>query len=453
MNDGLSDLDRFPLLNEQSRLMLNRLREHPHGPIWTHPCGERLTADGLARVRAYREEVCGGGGSWWRIGEPPEWVERLAARCLATVPFYRRRGGSAGDLSALPPIDREDLRREPWAFVPDGAPLDDLVVYPTSGTTANRILVLATPEVSAAYLPLIEAALATRGLRIDGGPERVAIAYIAARTRCFTMATVSHYLGGAGSVRINLNPADWRDPDDRARFLDECAPEVYTGDPVAFFELMKIPLRSRPKALVSSATALSPGFQARLEARFGCPAIDLYSTTESGPVAVRVANAGHDLLAPDLYVEVVGPDGRPCRPGARGEIAVTSGRNPLLPLLRYRTGDFAAISSRDDGRPFLDGLEARAPAVFRTTSGRLFNSLDVTSALERFALAHLRLHQAADGPIRLRTRAAGEDLDAVRRALLDLFGHDQRIEIVDVSDPEAWRGKPIQYTSEIALES
>jgi len=73
---------------------------------------------------------------------------------------------------------------------------------------------------------------------------------------------------------------------DRARFLDDCSPELYTGDPIAFAELMKLSLKTRPHALISTVMMLLPGLRQRLESHFGCPVLDVYSMNETGPIAV-----------------------------------------------------------------------------------------------------------------------------------------------------------------------
>jgi phenylacetate-CoA ligase len=447
MDDALTEEQRFPLLTAAGRRMLRWLQEHPHAPRYNFPCGDRLTAGGLLRVRAFAAAL-DTAPRGWRWGELPPWLKPFAAFCLAEVPFYRRAGGSADDFFALPTASHEDLRRQPWAFVPDSQPLDDLLVYTTSGTTGSRLTVLSDPETPAKYLPLLQAALATRGILLEGGSDRVALVQICAQKQTYTMATVCAYLGEAGYAKINLNPAEWRDPDDRAPFLESCQPEVYTGDPVAFLELMKLPLRARPKALISSAMALVPAFQERLEAHFGCPVIDLYGTTESGPVAAA-GRGGFDILPHDLYVEALRPDGTACRPGERGEITLTGGRNPFLPLLRYRTGDWASLEFHQE-MPVLAGLEGRPPVVFKTAAGQWLNSIDVTTVLHEFPLSQFSLNQARDGALDLTVRGHDVPLPAIREALLGLFGPDQRLAIQELSDPESWSGKVIQYSSALS---
>jgi phenylacetate-CoA ligase len=441
----LTEPQLFPLLTDAGRRVLRRLQEHPSAPRYNYHAGERLTAAGLAALRAYagrlKTERVG-----WQPGTLPPWLPPFVAFCRREVPFHRRRLDWSDDFHALPALDREPLRREPWSFVPDSADLTDLIVYTTSGTTGSRLNVLSHPEVPNRYLPLLEAALAAYGVRLEGG-ERVSVVHVCAQLRTYVLCSVMSYLDFAGFAKVNLNPADWHHPDDRVRFLDDCAAELYTGDPFAFAELMKLPLRGRPKALVSAGTALLPGLRRQLEERFGCPVIDLYSTNESGPVAFS-RGPGHEVLPPDLYVEVLDADDRPCPPGTRGAITLTGGNNPYLPLLRYRTGDHAALDFSGP-LPVLVGFEGRPPTVFRTADGRAFNSIDVTTALGDLPLPFFALHQAADGALVFRTRCDEPALGAAEAALRGLFGEGQRLRVEPVPQAVAWAGKVIQYTSEL----
>jgi phenylacetate-CoA ligase len=441
----LTDAERFPLLGEAGRRLLRALREHPHAPRYNYEAGERLTAEGLQRLRRFEADL-ETAPRGWRPNELPPWVPGFAARCLRDVPFYRR-GGGADDFCALPTTTRADLAREPWSFVPDDQPLDDLITYPTSGTTGHPLLVPSHPEAAARYVPLLRRALAQHGVRLEGGPGRVAVVLVGFQGRTYTFASVCSLLGEAGFVKLNLNPADWRDPADRARFLDACDPEVYSGDPLSFRELAQLPLRTRPRALVSTAMALLPAWRARLEAHFGCPVVDVYSLNEAGPVAAAGAR-GHVVLPHDLYVEVLRPNGTPCRPGERGEVALTGGRNPFLPLLRYRTGDWAALEFAGP-LPVLAGLEGRPPTVFRSAAGAEVNNIDVTWALRGLPLAQFTLHQEADGALLLRVRGDEAARQAAGEALRALFGPGQRLTVADFPDAGEAAGKVIQYTSDL----
>ena len=62
-----------------------------------------------------------------------------------------------------------------------------------------------------------------------------------------------------------------------------------------------------------------------------------------------------------VHVEVLDEGGAPVPDGERGEIVVTVDENPYLPLLRYRTGDHAALVRDEKFSSWL---------VDRTPSGR-----------------------------------------------------------------------------------
>jgi phenylacetate-CoA ligase len=446
-----------PLLTRAGTRLLHRLLEHPRAPRWNHACGDRLDAAGLERVAAFEERLRRAAAP--AATEAPAWALEFAGRCLREVPFHRERAGGrrppqdAAAFAALPTCDRGDLNRECVAFVPDGQPLDELIVYETAGTTGHPVTILSHPEVSNCYLPLLRCALAERGVALAGGAGRVAIALVCAQSFTYTYASISAYLGGAGFVKVNLNPLDWRDPADRAAFLDECAPQIYSGDPLSFCELLRLPLRHAPQALVSTSMALAPGLARELEERFGCPVLDLYSLNECRLVAAAATpgdpqGGAHRLVPHDVHVEILDDEGRPLPEGRRGEIALTCGRNPFLPLLRYRTGDCASRAVRG-GVTVLEGLEGRAPLVLLDAQGRGVNSIDVSYLLKPFPLARFSLHQRADRSLRLSVQGVGLDEPLIRSVLAKLFA-GLPLEIVSLASFASGSGKLLPYTTEIA---
>jgi phenylacetate-CoA ligase len=441
----LTDEERFPLLGEEGRKLLLWMWEHPHAPRYNFKCGDRLTGESLQRVRDYETEL-NTSHKGWALGEPPDWAKEFARRSIAEVPFYRRRGGAADSFDSIPTFSRAELKHEPWSFVPDSQRLDELIVYYTSGTTGQRLNVLSHPEVSSIYLPALRAALATRNVKLEGGIDRVSIITVCAQASTFTYASVSSFLDGAGFVKINLNPNDWREMEDCVKFLDSCNSEIYTGDPISFVALAKLPLKTRPKALVSTAMTLLPGLQKELEEHFRCPVIDVYSMTEARMIAVRT-DRGYEVIPHDLYVEILDAEGNLCPPGVRGEVTLTGGPNPFLPLLRYRTGDYAAMEF-DGAKPLLVDFEGRPPTLFLNSTGKIVNNIDVSYELREFPIAQFALHQNQDRSLVFRLNG-NVDRDEIRQALLNLFGTDQLLVIKELTEEEVAGGKVIQYTSDI----
>ena len=437
---------RFPMLTDAGRRRLAWIEEHAQAPHFNRLGVDRLTRSGAERVAAF-ERSLSVQPRGWPGGTLPPWVTEFAAFCCREVPVYRD-AYPPDRFSDLPTCSRSDLSRAPWDFVPDSQPLDDLIVFQTSGTTGHPLNILTYPEGLSYYWPLLRAALADYGVALapatdDSPPVSVVVVCFQAST--YTYAALASYLNQAGMVKINLHPADWRHPADRTAFLDACQPQIFTGDPVSLAELARLPLSVRPQALVSTSMALLPGLRRSLETRFDCPVLDVYSMNETGPIAAAAADGnGHRLLSPRLYVEVLDTDGAPCPPGARGEITLTGGFNPFLPLLRYRTGDWASLDASDPRRLRLVGLEGRAPVVFTAGDGHPINNIDVTTALKKLALLQYSLHQYADGSLRLRVADGADTGEALRAALLSVFGPQVPLRIEPLEPATA--GKLSQYS-------
>ena len=444
----LTDDDLYPGLSPAGRRMLEFLREHPAAPVFRNQSGHRLRPDEVERLREVEREVAAAAVGWPEGGEP-DWLGGFLARCAASVPFYRNYAAGVQTFAELPTISRADLSRDVAAFVPDGLPLDRLINFRTSGTTGHPLLVPSHPTVAASYAAFHRRALAWFGIEPTPGPDRVGVVLVGFQRSCFTYVSVNPTLGESGLAKINLHPGDWRDPADPARYLDALAPELYTGDPLSLPALAELPLATRPRALLSTSMALGPGLRRRLAERFGCPVLDVYSLNEAGPVAAsRPGGEGLELLQPRLFVEILDDAGRRLPPGRRGEVALTGGFNPWLPLLRYRTGDFARLTFRGQAPPLLLDLAGRPPVRFRTMAGEWINNLEVTHALGRFALPQYALHQDAAGALEFAVFGpplAG--LDEVEAALRGLFGAGQPLA---ARRADGAGGKVVQYTSDLA---
>ena len=426
--------------------MLEFLREHPHAPIFRNESGNRLTADDVMRVREFEREVQSA-QIGWRPGELPLWLGDFEEHCLSNVPFYRRYGSAPADFHDLPTISRADLSRDIAQFVPDSTPIDRLINFRTSGTTGHSLLLASHPIVAANYLAFHKRALRRFGIELRHRRGQVGVVLAGFQRKCFTYVSVTPTMDESGLAKINLHPADWRDPNDRAKYLDALAAELYTGDPIAFAELLTLPLQTKPRALLSTSMTLLPAMRQRLEERFSCPVLDLYSMNEAGPVGVADAAAGgHVLLQHRLYVEILDAAGRSMPPGERGEVVLTGGFNFCLPLLRYRTGDYAAL--RFNGtEPVLIGLEGRPPVQFRTMGSEWINNIEVTHALQRFAIPQFTLHQDSERALHLRLSGGAHSEDQIRNALLEIFGPGQ---VLIFDHVVSFDGKVVQYTSDLA---
>jgi phenylacetate-CoA ligase len=440
--------DRYPALTDHGRRTLAFLREHPHAPILRNVSGHHLRPDEVLRVKAFEREVAVAGAAW-QPGKIPEWMDGFIGHCFTQVPFYRKYGPVPHRFLDLPLITRADLSRDIAQFVPDNVAIDRLINFRTTGTTGHPLLLASHPVVAASYLAFHKRAMRRFGIELRHGRNQVGVVLVGFQRKCFTYVSVTPTMDESGLVKLNLHPDDWRNPADRARYLDALAPEVVTGDPISLGELARLPIEFKPRAVLSTSMALTPGFQCRLQERFGCPVLDLYSLNEAGPVAVYdQAAGGHVLLQHRLYVEILNQAGEPVGEGERGEVTLTGGFNFCLPLLRYRTGDQAAL--RFNGRDWvLDGLVGRPAVMFRTMRGEFINNIEVTHVLREVALTQYALHQKSDGALKFSAIGNELELRTAERSLAQLFGSGQIIEVIVMP---AFEGKIVQYTSEIQFE-
>ena len=259
---------------------------------------------------------------------------------------------------------------------------------------------------------------------------------VSARVHTVVFPNIFSVWNQAGFAKVNLHPLHWPRRESARAFFREIDPFFLTGDPVGFSEMLTWEIECRPAALMSTAVTLSPGLKARLAEAYRCPVIDWYSVTETGPIAYECPSGFMHQLAPDFYLEILDPDGDPAPSGQKGEIAFTGGRNPYLPLLRYRTGDFAVLETKPcpcgDPMPRLMALEGRMPVMFRAGDGSPVNQVDIGRVLRAYDFVQHEFVQKPDGSCRVGIRPAPggfPDPDRIRNDLKPLFGSNVEIDV------------------------
>jgi phenylacetate-CoA ligase len=401
-----------PTASAASRATIAALFSHASAPRWTHAAGDRLTAADVEALAGFAAQLSAGRGP--RAQAPSDEILGWAASRIAATPLFRRRIAEGFDLARrwaeLPTSTREDVASHAEYLVPDDAPLERMILYRTAGTTGHALLVPQDALAVACYLPLISYALARYGVETRCAPEDTACFLVGSQRQTVTYPTALAGWGGAGFAKLNLFPDEWPRPGARQEYISHFAPRFLTGDPLSYSDMLEAGIECRPAALVTTAVAMSQGLKRRLEAAYGCPVIDWYSLTETGPLGYACTEGhGYHWLPHDVHLEALDADGRPTT--ERGEIAATGGRNPFVPLLRYRTGDWGRIDFEacpcGDPMPRLIDLEGRAPVRFRNAAGDTVAAQDVATVLRRHPLVQSNFEQDAAGACTLTYRALG----------------------------------------------
>jgi phenylacetate-CoA ligase len=437
-----NDREKFPTLTDAGYRTLLFLKEHPHAPIFHDESGNCQTPEDLIFLKDYFAKVI---DAPLAAGYEKEWLDDFLEASMRTVPYYRAYGSRPRLLADWPTNSRDELSADITRFVPDDLPTERLINYKTSATTGHPLLVPSHPRVAGCYLAYHLRALKRFGITLKHGSGKVGVVILGCQRKCFTYVSVTPILGESGLAKINLHPCDWRNPEDRSTYLKAIGAEVIAGDPLSFLELLRLDPDLSPRALFSTAMALEPGLRNRLEARYRCPVLDFYSMNEAGPIAVYdPALQGHVLLQPRMVVEILGENQEPLPPGKHGEITLTGGFNFCLPLIRYRTGDYASLQWRE-GEPVLIDFHGRPPVWFTAVDGSQINNVDVTHVLAPMALTQYTLHQQKNGSLIFTGVNSNGREEEISQTLKSLFGSDQPITIRSIA---SFSGKVIQYTRE-----
>ncbi len=129
-----------------------------------------------------------------------------------------------------------------------------------------------------------------------------------------------------------------------------------------------------PKTIKTTASNLLKHMRETIERVFDAPVYDCYGSREVGDIACECNHhKGLHIIAPNIYIEILGPDGNPVSNGKAGEIVVTSLTNYAMPLIRYRIGDMGKYSEKPcscgRGFPLLKEVSGRVTDVFVKEDG------------------------------------------------------------------------------------
>ena len=451
--------ERTPLMTSAGESNLKRIQEHEAAPRWNVRIGDRLEKEDLASYDRFRKKVLSNTTFSKKIPlHLIEWIETQREKVVLFREAIPQGFDVQKDWAHIPTMSREDIACRPEDIVPRGESLDRLIVYDTSGTTGHALVVPHHPQAVALNHALAEYVLKRHGVEAEFSANSVACLNICAQRKTHVFCNVFSVWNEAGFAKINLNPKDWAGGRQGARkFILDLAPIFITADPVSLAELMKWQIPVKPSLIISTALTLSKELQKSFENYFGCPVVNWYSTTETGPIAASIAGKdGLFFLAPDLFVEVVDEDGIPLPFGKTGEITVTGGRNPYLPLLRYRTGDFGKMA---DSPLRLTELVGRKLVFFRATDGSMVNPVDISREMRIVSpFVQHEFIQKKDGSCIVKIRPAinaNISVKAMANAIKGLFGQEQKLEVIidEHLGKENPSGKVISWQSELELET
>lgn len=368
--------------------------------------------------------------------------------CGRNVPYYRRLFREYGfepqsvrepsDIRKLPPLDREQLLENPADFLAENISHEQRAYHATGGTMGRP--------------------LGLYNLRDAGWRERAFVNTLWRRVgfgwgdrRAMLKGTVIK-----SSRHWEYDPIEraWtfsnfhmtpRNVAEYARVMKRKGALYFHTYPSAALDFARL-LRDgqieppRFRAILAASENLYPGQRELLENFFHCRVFSFYGHSENTVMAGECEVSTNYHIFPEYgLTEIIGDDGRPVsREGESGEIVGTSFYNRVMPLVRYRTGDFAVLGPESCacGRPYPLLKQVLGRWHQEMLIGKQGNLVSITALnfhSSIFAQVHqFQLHQAEKGRVQVRlVRKNGyteEDTRRIAAALAEKMGDSMEVE-------------------------
>lgn len=208
------------------------------------------------------------------------------------------------------------------------------------------------------------------------------------------------------------------------------------------------------KAVLASSENTFPGQRELVERVFGCRYFELYGQSEQVAMAGECEKISHYHLYPQYgFVEIIDAGGnRVTGEGGEGEIVGTGFINTTMPLIRYRTGDWAVLGKPgcSCGRhyPILESIRGRRDqeaVIDKKGETRVLamghNASGIYNRVKQY-----QFHQEKPGELKLTlVRDKGyrdADTEAIRREVVGLLGGEIDLKIGFADNiPRTNRGK------------
>lgn len=381
-------------------------------------------------------------------------LERLNA-CLqaarASVPFYKERIPaqtlqSLAGMPAIPLLSKRDVLSAGSAMLTKDSYRETLLTVNTGGTTGTPLSVTCTRTALRRNY-----AFFVRFLESAGVPPRSRVATFAGRVLLPPGTSGPpywrHNLAGKAMLfsSYHIGPSTVQEYADALARYQPLVIDAYPSSiaPIARHLLRSGDKRIRPRAVITSSETLAPEDADAIAAAFACPVVDHYGSAEMVALITQCREGSYHINSDYGVVELL-DGGRPVAVGEEGDIIATGFINPVMPFIRYITGD-RAVRGPDtpcacgSSFPRVERIVGRADDVLITPEGHHVGRLDpIFKAMS--SLDETRIVQDASDHVRVEIvsrQALSETETAIlREGLRNRLGPSMRIDFVRVPEIE-----------------
>lgn len=311
-------------------------------------------------------------------------LRRMIHYCYRHIPFYKKHFKMANvhpndirnveDLVLIPPITKDDLRKNKDAFFP-ARDCQRYYTRDTGGTTGTPLRYRISHNDRFLGATLLYRGWAAAGYRL-GDP----MLFLAGASLMPEVET---------SIRKRLNEITrnikfYSAFDMDKRRLQACAealtswkPDFLRGYPSALNEFASYMAETgreipRIKGVFTTSEKLFPRVRENLEGIFDCKVFDGYGANDGGVSTFECERGGIHIDMERSILEVVDEENQQIDEG-EGEVLATSLHNYAMPFIRYKIGDRVVNTSETcgcgRGLPILKEIVGRTVSVFVTPNG------------------------------------------------------------------------------------
>lgn len=374
-------------------------------------------------------------------------LRALLGHAARNVPYYRRLFREHGfdpesvrtpsDLGVLPLLDKETVRENLRDFLAENVKPGDRLYFTTGGTMGTPLGVYNLKHAGGRE----RAFMFTQWARVGFRPRdlRAALRGWAVKSRRhweYQVSERSYVFSNFHMTPENVTAYARVMREKRLPFLHS-----YPSAVIDFARHLQALGQEPPrfKAILASSENLYPGQREFIESFYGARLFSWYGHSENTILAGECEASNHYHIFPEYgVVEVLTPDGSAATAeGEMGELVGTSLDNFAMPLIRYRTDDWAVIGppSCACGRNYRLLKETRGRWHQEVLVGKLDNLISVTALnvhSDIFDRVHqIQFYQSEKGKVELRIRRkpgyTDRDSQRILAALAEKMGDTMEI--------------------------
>lgn len=313
----------------------------------------------------------------YNSGKSLEHLNGLIEYAVKHVPYYRDRKNdyptlhSLDELDKLPILYKDTFKKNNHEFLSDEITRFNSYKFRTSGSTGTPLKGAIKNIDLKERLHTFLISLKKEGIDYSKRVARFPGADVARNSKVYRRDFINNHFLFSIYHLSNDRILDYY------HGLNDHKIEILEGYPSTIISLMRLLKANKLKLpyvknILTTAEKLLPHDREELELFFNAKIFDFYGSSEGSVYMYADKNGVYHNSDRVGYLECVNDNYQNVPIGVSGRMIVTSFLSKFTPLIRYDIGDYATISSNDNGIIEVAEVLGRQEDIFITPSGKSF---------------------------------------------------------------------------------